>query len=124
MGIGSRSRAFPPRRKVLRTGQTFYFDVEVTNGTGLPIGCSGAAPIQLAYWWIDGRGARVSPEPDRCHQRWRADPGDAAVLVCRAIAPDRPATYALVVGLVQEGVHWLGSTERTLGTWIVRDQDH
>jgi hypothetical protein len=114
---------FPPRRKVLRAGQTFYFDVEVTNGTGLSIGCSGAAPIQLAYWWIDERGARLTPEPDRCHQPWRADSGDAVVLVCRAVAPDHPGTYALAVGLVQEGVRWLGRTECTLGSWIVRGQE-
>jgi hypothetical protein len=116
-------RAFPPHRKVLRAGQTFYFDVEVTNGTGSSIGCSGDTPIQLAYWWIDGQGARVNAEPHRCHQPWRTDPGDAAVLVCRAVAPEHPATYALVVGLVQEGVRWLSRTEQTLGRWNIRDRD-
>jgi hypothetical protein len=112
-------RTSPPRLTTVSPAQILYFDVIVTNETDRLIGCSGGNPLQLAYWWLDEDGHRVSKEPVRCHQLWRSAPHASSNLLCRARAPEESGTYSLVLGLVQEGVRWLDECNVTAGKWTV-----
>ncbi len=100
-------------------GGGLFFWVSVQNMSPSTIG-SPTEPLTLpATWWIDADGHRLPGEPVRSHQDWRAARGETANLVCRAVAPDTPGEWTLMVGLVQEGVRWLTS-EAVVGTVNVK----
>jgi len=118
-GAGISIRARPPRVTAVNPGQIFYLDVWVTNETDELVGCSGNNPLQLCYWWVGEEGDRVVEEAVRCQQLWRTAPRSSCSLLCRASAPEKPGTYSLVLGLVQEGVRWLEECNVTVGVWSV-----
>jgi hypothetical protein len=111
----------PPQR-LLRTGESLFFYVEVVNDADMTIGYAKDLPTQLAYWWLDESGNRITDEPERCPQAWRADSRETAHLLCKARTPELPGTYALRLGLVQEGVMWLEGAEIPCGEWVASAQ--
>jgi hypothetical protein len=113
-------RVSHPRPTAIDRGQILYLDVMVTNETDQAIAGSGRYPVQVAYWWLDDGGNRVDEEPDRCHQLWRSLPHTSCNLLCRIRAPALAGTHSLVLGLVQEGVHWFDECNVTVGNWTVR----
>jgi hypothetical protein len=96
-----------PRARAVEPGQPVHVVVTVADGAPVPIGSTLPYPVRLAWWWARGGGEPRPAEPARAPQSWWAEPGDVRALVCRAVAPDEPGPWTLVLALVQESVRWM-----------------
>jgi hypothetical protein len=107
-----------PQPHAVQAGALIYFTASVRNGSRVAIGESTTNPVRLAAWWTTN-GTKRTDDEQRSIQPWRVEPGSTGHLVGQVQAPPVDGSFALEVGLVQEGIRWMPETVHRCGTWQV-----